>query len=343
MKAALFHGRGDVRIETVDDPAPPGPGEVTLEVLRAAICGTDSSEWDHGPILCRPGVILGHEFVGRVVAVGRDVAGLSLGNRVVSGAGISCGSCRWCRDRRTNLCASYRTLGLQVDGGLAGLVSTPAAICRPVPEECDNDAAAMAQPFAVALHALTRAGVAATDSVAIIGCGGIGAFIVAGATSRAGNGRVVAFDIDAGRLATARALGAHEAVDANGRDLAELMLELTGGVGFDVVIEASGAPHAPAAAIAGARRGGRVLLVGLHGAPREIDLTRMTLREVDVFTTVAHVCDSDVPAALSLLTGGVVARIVAGKTIALSALVEEGLRPLAERRAAGKILVDPSG
>jgi threonine dehydrogenase-like Zn-dependent dehydrogenase len=343
MRAALFHGRGDVRIETVADPSLTAPTDVVLEVLRAAICGTDSSEWDHGPILCRPGVVLGHEFVGRVVEVGREVTALAVGDRVVSGAGISCGACRWCLDGRTNLCASYRTLGLQVDGGLAGLVATPAAICRLVPEACDDDAAAMAQPFAVGLHALARAGVSATDSVAIIGCGGIGAFIVAGAANRVTRGRVVALDIDAGRLATARALGAGEAVDASGRDLAELMLELTAGVGFDVVIEASGAPHAPAAAIAAARRGGRVLIVGLHGAPREIDLTRMTLREVDIVTTVAHVCDSDLPAALALLAGSDVARIVAGPRIALSALVEEGLRPLAERRAAGKILVDPRG
>jgi (R,R)-butanediol dehydrogenase/meso-butanediol dehydrogenase/diacetyl reductase len=204
----------------------------------------------------------------------------------------------------------------------------------------DDDAAAMAQPFAVGLHAVARAGVGPHDTVAIVGCGGIGAFIVAGTAARAARGRVVALDLDAGRLATARALGAHEAVDASGRDLAELLLELTDGVGFDVVIEASGAPHAPAGAIAAARRGGRVLLVGLHGAPRELDLTRMTLREVDVLTTVAHVCDSDLPAALELLAAGDIARIVAGPRIPLDALVEDGLRPLAERRATGKILVD---
>jgi threonine dehydrogenase-like Zn-dependent dehydrogenase len=342
VRAAVFHGPRDVRIEQVSDPAPPGEGEVVLEVLRAAICGTDSAEWDHGPVLCRPGVVLGHEFVGRIVDVGAGVGGFRIGDRVVSGAGISCGHCRWCRAGRTNLCAEYRTLGLQVDGGLADLVATPAAICRAVPEACDDDAAAMTQPFAVGLHAVARAGVGESDVVAVIGCGGIGAFVVAGAARRAAHGRVVALDIDAGRLASALALGAHEAVDAGGRDLAELMGELTGGVGFDVVIEASGAPHAPAAAIAGVRRGGRVLLVGLHGAPREIDLTRMIVREVDVFTTLAHVCDSDIPAALDLLAATDIARIVAGPRISLGALVEDGLRPLAERRATGKILVDPS-
>jgi len=339
MRAAVFHGPRDVRIESVADPAAPASGDVVLQVLRAAICGTDASEWDHGPVLCRPGVVLGHEFVGRVVESG-DTA-VRVGERVVSGAGISCGHCRWCLGHRTNLCAEYRTLGLQVDGGLAEYVVSPAAICRPVPASCDDDAASMAQPLAVALHALSRVALARDDAVAVIGTGGIGSFIVAGASRRAVDGRVVGIDIDDDRLATASALGAGEVVNPAGGDLAELLLELSDGVGFDVVIEASGAPHAPSAAIAGARRGGRVLLVGLHGAPRPIDLTPMILREVDVFTTVAHVCDSDIPAALELLAGSDIAALTAGPQIPLEALVEEGLRPLAERRASGKILVNP--
>jgi len=312
-----------------------------LEVTRAAICGTDASEWDHGPVLCRPGVVLGHEFVGRVVGLGDEVTALRIGDRVVSGAGISCGRCPWCLSQRTNLCAEYRTLGLQVDGGLAEYVTSPAEICHPVPDTCEDDAAAMTQPLAVALHALSRVSQGPGDAVAVIGAGGIGSFIVAGAARRVVDGRLVAIDIDDERLATARALGAGETANAMGVDLAELLLELTGGVGFDIVIEASGTPDAPSAAIAGTRRGGRVLLVGLHGAPRPIDLTRMILREVDICTTVAHVCDSDIPAALELLAQSDVAAITAGPRISLDALVEDGLRPLAERRAAGKILVTP--
>ena len=342
MRAAVFHGPRDVRIENVPDPRAPAAGEVVLEVIRAAICGTDASEWDHGPILCRPGVVLGHEFVGRVVALGAGVTDVRVGDRVVSGAGISCGHCYWCVRGRTNLCAEYRTLGLQVDGGLAEYVTSPASICRLVPDACGDDAAAMTQPLAVALHALSRVAQAPDETVAVIGAGGIGSFIIAGASRRAVEGRVVAVDIDADRLATASALGASETVDATGRDLSDLLLELSGGVGFDIVIEASGAPHAPAAAIAGARRGGRVLLVGLHGEPRAINLTPMILREIDIFTTVAHVCDSDIPAALEVLAGSDVAAVTVGPRISLDALVEDGLRPLAERRAAGKILVTPA-
>jgi threonine dehydrogenase-like Zn-dependent dehydrogenase len=341
VKAAVFHGPRDVQIEEVDDPPAPGAEEVVLEVLRAAICGTDSSEWDHGPILCRPGVVLGHEFVGRVVETGRDVSVLQVGDRVVSGAGISCGHCRWCVAGRTNLCAHYRTLGLQLDGGLADYVTSPAGICRLVPDGCDDVAAAMAQPLAVALHAVSRVGLNPDDSAAVIGTGGIGSFIVAAAASRASRGRVVAVDIDDDRLHSAAALGAHETVNAAGCDLSSLLLELTDGVGFDVVIESSGAPHGPASAIAGTRKGGRVLLVGLHGEPRALELTPMILREVDIFTTVAHICDSDIPAALDLLATTEVAAIAAGPQIPLEALVEEGLRPLAEHRARGKILVHP--
>jgi 2-desacetyl-2-hydroxyethyl bacteriochlorophyllide A dehydrogenase len=341
VRAAVFYGPRDVRIENVPDPSAPAAGDVVLEVLRAAICGTDASEWDHGPILCRPPVVLGHEFVGRVAEVGADVQDVRVGDRVVSGAGISCGHCYWCVRHRTNLCAEYRTLGLQVDGGLAEYVTSPASICRLVPDACNDDAAAMTQPLAVALHALSRVAQGPDETVAVIGAGGIGSFIIAGASRRAVEGRVVAVDIDRDRLATASALGASETVDASDRELSDLLLELSDGIGFDIVIEASGAPHAPAAAIAGTRRGGRVLLVGLHGEPRAISLTPMITREVDIFTTVAHVCDSDIPAALEVLAGSDVAAVTVGPRISLEALVEEGLRPLAERRAAGKILVTP--
>lgn len=339
MKAAVYHGRHDVRIENVPEPGEPAADEVLIEVIRAAVCGTDASEWDHGPILCRPGVILGHEFVGRVVARGDAVTGLEVDDRVVSGAGISCGRCFWCRLGRTNLCEAYRTLGLQIDGGLAEYVLSPAAICHAVPVACSDDAAAMAQPLAVALHALSRVGQKPGENIAVIGVGGIGSFVVAGASRRAADGRVVAIDIDSERLATASALGASEVADASGHDLSELLLDLSAGIGFDAVIEASGAPHAPAAALVGTRRGGRTLLVGLHGESRALDLTDTILREIDIVTSVAHVCDTDIPEALDVLTADGLAAVTMACTIPLEALVEEGLRPLAERRAPGKILV----
>jgi len=108
------------------------------------------------------------------------------------------------------------------------------------------------------------------------------------------------------------------------------------------VIEASGAEHAPADALSGTRRGGRVLLVGLHAAPRTLDLSDTILREIDVVTSVAHVCDTDIPEALNLLTQDDLAALTMARTIPLEALVEEGLQPIAEGRAAAKILVTPA-
>src|SRR4051794_9130944 len=119
MRAAVYHGPGDVRIEARRDPPAPGGGELLLDVLRASICGTDAAEYDHGPVLAEPPLVLGHELVGRVVAVGPGVGGIAAGDRVVTGAGVSCGTCARCTEGRTNLCERYFTLGLQADGGLA--------------------------------------------------------------------------------------------------------------------------------------------------------------------------------------------------------------------------------
>jgi (R,R)-butanediol dehydrogenase / meso-butanediol dehydrogenase / diacetyl reductase len=340
VKAAVYHGPGDIRIESVADPDRLAADEVLIEVKRAAICGTDSSEWAHGPLLAQPPVVLGHEFVGRVIDAGGEVEGLVIGDRVTSGAGISCGDCAWCLAGRTNLCAGYRTLGLHIDGGLAEYVTSPARICRRVPEGVSDDAAATAQPLAVGLHAVRRSGLQRGQSCVVIGVGGIGAFAVAAAAAR-GASPLVGLDIDERRLETAMRLGAGLALDVRGRDLTEAILAATHGEGADVVIEASGAPHAPAAALAGVRRGGRVLLIGLQAAPREIDLFALTVREVDLITTQAHVCDVDLPDSLSLLDSSDLADTVIDKVIPLDDLVEEGIRPLAEGHARGKIVVAP--
>jgi (R,R)-butanediol dehydrogenase / meso-butanediol dehydrogenase / diacetyl reductase len=340
MKAAVYHGPGDIRIDSVPDPEWARGGDLVIEVARAAICGTDSSEWSHGPLLARPPVVLGHEFVGRVVDVGPDAEGFAVGDRVVSGAGISCGQCEWCRSGRTNLCAEYRTIGLHVDGGLAEYVRSPAFVCRPVPGKVSDDGAALAQPLAVALHAVRRSGLQAGRACAVIGVGGIGAFIVAAAVAR-GASPLIALDVDDARLETARSLGAHVWCNVRERSLTDAILENTAGEGAHVVIEASGTPGGPAAALAAARRGGRVLIVGLQAAPRELDLFSFTVREVDLMTTLAHVCDVDLPDALALLDSSDVARTVIDRVIALDDLVEDGIRPLAAGSAKGKIVVAP--
>jgi (R,R)-butanediol dehydrogenase/meso-butanediol dehydrogenase/diacetyl reductase len=349
MRAAVYHGARDVRIE--DRPVPSaGPGEVLVRVTRSGICGTDATEYRHGPGLfpverrhpvsghLGP-MVMGHEFIGEVVGYGPGAEGLA-GLRIASGAGVSCGNCAWCGVGRTNLCAEYWTLGLNADGGLAEYVAVPASACVPIPDGCDDDSAGLAQPLAVGLHAARRSGAGSGDTVVLIGAGAIGSFVLCGLAAQ-GVERIIALDIDDARLATARSLGAAEAVNVAGRDPVELVAQLTGGTGAHVVIESSGVSGSAQRAVRMAARGGRVLLVGLAHELQELDLVNATLREVDLVTTVAHVCGEDIPDALRLLTDGRIAARLLDRVIALESVVDDGLEALATGRAAGKILVDP--
>lgn len=351
MKAAVYHGRRAVRVEKVPDPGYPGDGELVLQVLRAGICGTDVHEYVHGPHQIpltrrhpssghQGPVVLGHEILGRVLAAGSGAA-FERGQRVVPGAGRWCGRCGWCRANLTNLCMSYYTFGLQADGGLAEMVTVPAEMCRPVRENCPDETAVLAQPLAVAVHAISQSSLSAGDSLAVIGAGGIGAFILVAARAR-GLGPVFAVDVSPGRLTTASRLGAEAVVDARTTDAATRLRGLTDGLGVDVAIEASGTEAGLTSALAGVRRGGRVLLVGLQSARRSLDLHRLVMDEIELKTSSAHVCDVDLPAALEMLTRLELASAVVDRVIALEDLVPAGLLPMAEGRVQGKVLVDPS-
>jgi (R,R)-butanediol dehydrogenase / meso-butanediol dehydrogenase / diacetyl reductase len=349
MRAAVLHGAADVRIETVADPSEPRNDEVLIEVIRAGICGSDAAEYSRGPVVTpldtpnpRSGhhgpVILGHEFVGRVVAVGVGVRSLDIGQRVVPGAGVWCGACAWCKQGRPNLCERYYTLGLQAHGGMAEFVTAPARICVDVPDELSDDNAAMTQPFAVALHALDRARLAAPDTVWINGAGGIGGFLVAGAVAR-GCRTIIASDISSERLQLATLLGATHVIDATVDDVGTAVSEITSG-GADVAIEASGAPGTLAAVITATRRGGRVLLVGLAKQPPTVDTADIAFRELDLIGTVAHICDRNIPQALDILRTTPSLSGATDRVIDLERLVDDGLIPLCEGAVTGKVLVD---
>ena len=200
----------------------------------------------------------------------------------------------------------------------------------------------MAQPLAVALHAARRGRVRPGKSCVVIGAGGIGAFIVAAAASL-GTAPLVAVDVAGGRLETAAVLGATHTVNAERGDPFQAVLTAVGPEGAHVVIEASGAPASPAAALDMVRRGGDVVIVGLQAHPFGMDLFSVATREVDLHGTLAHVCGEDLTEALSVLAGTGLARAVLGDVIPLGDLVEGGLRPLAERKAHGKIVVDVLG
>jgi (R,R)-butanediol dehydrogenase/meso-butanediol dehydrogenase/diacetyl reductase len=211
-------------------------------------------------------------------------------------------------------------------------------MCHVVPEACSDESAALAQPLAIALHALRKSGVQPEQSLAILGVGGIGSFLLAAAHMQ-GISSIMALDVDDARLERAVRLGASCQVNVRREDPQRVIHRLTGGEGADVVIEASGVPSAPPLALSLARRGGRVLLVGLQPAPCRLDLHDQVLREISLISSNGHVCDIDLPAALTLLSTHDLATQVVDRVIPLARLVPDGLVALAERRAKGKVLI----
>jgi (R,R)-butanediol dehydrogenase/meso-butanediol dehydrogenase/diacetyl reductase len=350
VKAAVYHGARDIRIEDVPEPEP-GPDELLLEIHAAGICGTDVGEFVHGPVAYalaghpvtghRGPLIPGHELSGRVVGKGRGVEGFEIGAVVASGAGIACGECFQCRSGRTNLCLRYSTVGLQRNGALAQFCTAPASTCLEVaPYGVDEETAALAQPMAIAVHSMRRGRLAAGETALVIGAGGIGAFLIYAAAEM--GARVVAADLSPERLDLARSLGAAEVIrPAEGTRIREAIEER--GVLPSVVYEVTGTPRALSEAVDALHAGGRLVVVGLQAEPQPVDLRRLTLTEVEFIGTNAHVCGADLPEALRLLgaRGGRWAD-VAPAILPLEELVPEGIRPMAEGRGTRvKTLIDP--
>lgn len=349
MIAAVFHASGDVRVENLAVPTP-GVGEVLIRVLRSGICGTDASEYKAGPKIFpvtkrHPAsghegpMVIGHEFIGEIISDAPAGSGFAKGDIVACGAGISCGECRRCREGRTNLCDNYVTLGLNRNGGLAEYVASPTQILVKVPGGISLEAAGIAQPLAVGLHAARRAGVKDGDKVLLIGAGAIGTFVLAG-LKHLYNAEVTVLDFGGARLERATRLGADHTVEV-GPDAAAQIREVIGASGLDVVIEASGAPAQIQFAIDMVKRGGQVLQVGLPSSAQEIDVHKIVMSEINISTTLAHVCSVDLAPALEILASSNLAEELVEGVYPLSEISNQ-LQLLGSGKIQGKVLFDPS-
>jgi threonine dehydrogenase-like Zn-dependent dehydrogenase len=257
------------------------------------------------------------------------------GTRVVAGAGRWCGSCPPCLAGRTNLCHSYTTHGLNRDGGLAEYVTVPAVMCAAVPDGCADEEAVLAQPLAIALHALNRSGAGPGDPVVVFGAGGIGTLLIAAAAFRGTPVHVL--DVDPGRLETAVALGAASAriADPAGLDAVRGL----GRTGAPVVVEASGSAAGLRDALRVTGTGGRVVMLGLPKATAEVDVRAAVVAEIDLVSTSAHVCATDIPEAVAALTARPVSGLIVDRVVLLEEIVPQGLAPLAAGALRGKAVV----
>ena len=258
MKAAVFHGVGDLRIETVPDPRP-GPDDVLVQVALCGICGTDRHIL-HGEFTTSPPVIPGHEFSGTVVAVGERVDDLAPGDLVAVDPNIVCGICRPCRRGLVHMCRNLSAIGVNYDGGFAELASIPRKQAYRLPAGLSMAAGAMVEPLSCCVHGIDLAAVRGGDTVAVIGGGAIGQML-AQLARMAGAAKLVMSDPVASRREMALALGVDVAIDPT-----EVDPLAPGGVlegGADVVIEAVGSGVTTAQAVRWATPGGMVLWFGV--------------------------------------------------------------------------------
>jgi len=263
IKAVVFHAPGDVRVERVEMPAC-GTDELRVKVDACAVCGSDLKAWKAGNPRIRPPMTMGHEFTGRVETAGRSVAGFSAGDRVVMATSVSCGNCAYCRMDRPNLCLDLAPMGFRFPGGMAEYVTIPARALRnghvvKVPAGIAASRAALAEPLSCAVNAAGNCGVAAGDTVVVVGAGPMG--ILNACVARSLNaGKVILAEINPVRLAQAGAFGFDLLVNPARQDLPAIVREATGGAGADVAVVAAPAAGPQEEALKLVRKQGCVCL-----------------------------------------------------------------------------------
>jgi (R,R)-butanediol dehydrogenase/meso-butanediol dehydrogenase/diacetyl reductase len=323
MPALVWEG-GD-RVAVAERPSPtPGPGEVLVDVAYCGLCGTDLHICAGEHPRARPGIVLGHELSGRLH---QAAGGLPAGTKVVVDPLRNCGTCRPCRSGRPHTCASLRLLGIDLPGGAARQVAVRADRLVPVPDGADLRRLAFAEPLAVAVRAVRRAGLALGQEVAVAGAGPIG-LAVAACARLAGAARVVVAEPVPGRRRLAAELG-FEAVEA------------LGGGAADVVFDAAAHPAVAAGLAEAVGPGGRVVLVGVYGAPTPLDLRALTFKEVTLVGTRVYSRD-DLAVATAMVADG---RFDPDPLITRTVPLAEATSAVADLRAGRevKVLLEGSG
>jgi threonine dehydrogenase-like Zn-dependent dehydrogenase len=255
MKAVVFHDVGDIRLDDVPEPAIQDPTDAIVRLTASAICGTDLHMVRGSMVGMEPGTILGHEGVGIVEDVGRDVRNIQIGDRVVIPSTIACGACSYCRDGYFSQCDAANPNGPAAgtaffggpkssgpfDGLQAELARVPFAhvgLVKIPDEVSDEQAILLSDIFPTGYFGAKLAEIRDGDTVAVFGCGPVGQFAIASA-QLLGAGRVIAVDMEASRLAMARDQGA-EVVDFNLDDPVDTIRRLTSEIGVDRAIDAVG-------------------------------------------------------------------------------------------------------
>jgi L-idonate 5-dehydrogenase len=289
VKAVVIHAALDLRVEEVA-LASMGAGDVTVQIERGGICGSDLHYFQHGGfgvVRVKQPMVLGHEIAGRVLAVGEGVSRVKPGDIVAVNPSLPCGHCRFCQKGLQHECLNMLFYGSamrfpHVQGGFRERIVCTQAQAVPLPAGVAAEVAAFAEPLAVCLHALRRAGPVAGRRVLVTGCGPIGALCII-AARHAGASEIVATDVAAAPLALALRIGADRALDV-GADPETLKPWEADKGSFDAVFECSGNGRALAAAVGAAAPRARIVQVGL-GGDASVPLNAIVAKEIELCGT----------------------------------------------------------
>ncbi len=307
MKALVFHGPGERAWELVPDPSIIEPTDAIVRIDSSTICGTDLHILKGDVPETTPGTILGHEAVGTIVELGSAVTTLEVGDRVLVSCISACGRCRFCKEGHYGLCTGGGgwIFGHLIDGLQAEYARVPFADTSvyKVPEGLSDEQVlflADILPTAYEVGVLNGR-VEPGDTVAIVGAGPIGLAAIMTAKLHS-PGRIIAIDLVEARLEKAREFGADVTIDNGREDAVGRIMDMTGGLGADVAMEAVGVPETFELCAELVRPGGRVANIGVHGHPATLHLEKLWIR--DVLITTGLVDTSTTPKLLRLIEGG---------------------------------------
>ncbi|RWN29239.1 MAG: dehydrogenase [Mesorhizobium sp.] len=293
MKAARLYGPGDLRIEDIATPGVPDAGWVKLKVDAAGICGSDLHNFRTGQWISRSPSTAGHELTGTVTAIGAGVDAFAIGDRVVADSRFWCGDCAQCHGGRRHLCASLGFVGEVCDGGFAEQAVLPARLLHIIDAGLDERVAAMAEPLAVALHAVRRLPKTA-GSVLVVGCGPIGG-LAALLLSRTFAGTVLVADRNQARSARVSQVTGARIVDLN-RDA---VAAATANAPLLAAIEATGSVAALNQLLGVVDPGGTIAMVGIFHGRLDIDPNTLVEREIGLLG--CHAFADELPEAVRML------------------------------------------
>ncbi|PAQ14067.1 butanediol dehydrogenase [Bacillaceae bacterium SAOS 7] len=345
MKAAVWYGKHDVRVENKEEPMIQ-PGKVKVKVAFAGICGSDLHAY-HGagvqqdvphPVSGEMAPLtLGHEFAGTVSEVGEGVTDISVGDRVTIEPLIYCGKCQYCKQNHYNQCVDFGFIGLNANGGFAEYAIVEPKMVHKLPDSVSLEEGALVEPTAVALHAVRQSQLKVGDKVAVFGVGPIGLLTIMAAQA-AGASEIYAVDVSPERLEKATQVGATHTINAIEENSVEKILALSAG-GVDIAYEVAGAEVTLANALSTVKKSGEVMVVSIIPEPVKVDILQLTIKEANITSVLAY--RNIFPEVISLIASGRLdVKKVITKKIALDQVVEEGLELLGKDKSQAKILID---